>query len=162
MAGEIGHVRVAEFSPVGYGKAGSFEGFCSGNGIKHLARTKVVEKLQMGEEVTFCKSMDELDKINAHTVADAADGGDELAKEIYEICGEYLGKGLSVIIDILNPDVIIIGSIFTRPRELLWPVAEKIINQESLSSSRNVCKILSAQLEENIGNYAALAVALND
>ena len=35
-AGEVGHMRLAEYGPVGYGKAGSFEGFCSGGGIKQL------------------------------------------------------------------------------------------------------------------------------
>ena len=40
-AGEIGHIRLSEFGPVGYGKSGSFEGFCSGGGIAQIANMKV-------------------------------------------------------------------------------------------------------------------------
>ena len=49
MAGEVGHLRLADFGPVGYGKAGSWEGFCSGGGIAQLARSLALEKLQAGE-----------------------------------------------------------------------------------------------------------------
>jgi len=162
MAGEVGHIRMADFGPVGYGKAGSFEGFCSGGGIKQLAITMAMEKLQMGEQVSFCNNIHDLDSITAKTVSDAAFAGDELAKRIYEISGEYLGKGLSIMIDMLNPEAIIIGSIFTRSRDLLWPTAEKVIKAESLNYSNAVCKILPAQLGDHIGDYAALAVALNN
>lgn len=162
MAGEVGHIRMANFGPVGYGKAGSFEGFCSGGGIKQLATARVLEKLQAGEKVSFCPSMENLNDLSAKVVADAAAEGDELAISIYKTSGEYLGKGLSVIIDMLNPEAIIIGSIFIRSRDLLWPAAEKVMMAESLRYSSNVCKVLPAQLDEHIGDYAALAVALND
>jgi glucokinase len=42
-AGEVGHLRLAPDGPVGFGKAGSFEGFCSGGGIAQLARRRVAE-----------------------------------------------------------------------------------------------------------------------
>jgi glucokinase len=162
MAGEVGHIRMAGFGPVGYGKAGSFEGFCSGGGIRQLAIAKVLEKLQSGGQVSFCQSINDLDKINAKMVADAAFAGDELAKAIYEISGENLGKGIAIMIDMLNPEAIIIGSVFTRSRDLLWPAAQRVIKAESLAYSNAVCKILPAQLGEHIGDYAALAVALNN
>lgn len=72
-AGEIGHIRLSDFGPVGYGKAGSFEGFCSGGGIAQLARFKATEQLQMGLAVGFCKSFDELSSITAQSVAMAAE-----------------------------------------------------------------------------------------
>ena len=50
LAGEVGHLRLAEMGPVGFGKAGSFEGFCSGGGIAQLAQIKVREQLQMGRK----------------------------------------------------------------------------------------------------------------
>jgi glucokinase len=162
MAGEVGHIRLAGFGPVGFGKAGSFEGFCSGGGIKQLATAKVLEKLQMGQAVSFCQGIADLENITAKTVAKAALAGDELAINIYQTCGEYLGKGLAVMIDMLNPEVIIIGSIFTRSRDLLWPAAQRVIQAESLGYSNAVCQILTAQLGEHLGDYAALAVALND
>ena len=160
MAGEVGHVRLENNGPVGYGKAGSFEGFCSGGGIAMLAKIRALEKLQMGEKVSFCGSIDELDCINAKIVADAAHKGDALAIEIYKESGNYLGRGLAVLVDILNPEAIIIGSVFARSKDLLWPYAKKVMENESLSYSRNVCKVIPATLGEKIGDYAALAVAL--
>jgi len=159
MAGEVGHIRLAETGPVGYGKAGSFEGFCSGGGIAQVARTMIMEKFQMGESVDFCKSNGDLNNITAQVIAAAAMNGDELALRIYRTSGEYLGKGLSILIDILNPQVIVIGSIFTRSSELLEPYAMDIIKKEALSHSRNVCRIVPAVLGEDLGDYAALSVA---
>jgi glucokinase len=159
MAGEVGHIRLAETGPVGYGKAGSFEGFCSGGGIAQVARTMIMEKFQMGETVGYCKSHDELNNITAQIIAEAAMNGDELALRIYRTSGEYLGRGLSILIDILNPQVIVIGSIFTRSKGLLEPFAMEIIKKEALSHSRNVCRIVPAVLGEDLGDYAALSVA---
>jgi glucokinase len=161
-AGEVGHVRLNSMGPVGYGKAGSFEGFCSGGGITQLARTKALEKLQMGKEVSFCKSIPELQNITAQTVAEAATHGDPLAKEIFELCGTYLGKGLSVIIDILNPECIVLGSIFVRSAHLLVKTMEKAIAEESLPLAGKVCRIVPAELEEQIGDIASLSVAANN
>jgi len=159
MAGEVGHIRLERTGPVGYGKAGSFEGFCSGGGIAQLARTLTLEKLQMGESVSFCNSITCIDSIDAKLVAEAAFKGDSLAIEIYRLCGHYLGTALSVIIDILNPEVIILGSIYCRSQELIEPAMRSVIEREALNHSRNVCKIVPAALNEKIGDYAALSVA---
>lgn len=159
MAGEIGHIRIADHGPVGFGKEGSLEGFCSGGGIAQLAKTKVLEKLQLGEKVSFCKSTEELESLNAKIVGDAAEAGDALALEIYEISGTYLGKGLSLFIDLLNPEVIIIGSIFARSHSIIWPHAKKIIDRETISHARNVCKVVPAALGEKIGDLEALSIA---
>ena len=161
-AGEVGHVRLDRMGPVGYGKSGSFEGFCSGGGIAQLARAKALEKLQMGKEVSFCKSIPELQNITAQIVAEAATNGDPLAKEIFELCGTYLGKGLSVIIDILNPECIVLGSIFVRSAPLLVKPMEKAIAEESLPLAGKVCRIVPAELEEQIGDIASLSVAANN
>lgn len=138
MAGEIGHIRLEDNGPVGYGKSGSFEGFCSGGGIAQLSKIRVLEKLQMGEKVSFCSSIEKLNNIDAKIVADAAKKGDPLAIDIYKECGHYLGKGLAILIDILNPEIIVIGSIFSRSKDLLWPWTEEIINKESLGCSKNM------------------------
>ncbi len=159
-AGEVGHIRLCDFGPVGYGKAGSFEGFCSGGGIAQLGYIKALEKAQGGEyPLYFKKGMTQSD-VTAKTIAEAAEKGDDTALEVYNICGEYFGKGLSVLIDILNPEVIIPGSIFCRSRHLLWESAKKVIEKEALPLSSQCCKILPAALDESIGDYAALATAL--
>jgi len=159
MAGEAGHIRLSGFGPVGYGKAGSFEGFCSGNGIAQIGKMMATESLQMGKSVSYCKSLAETDGITAKSIADAANNGNEDAKAVYRLCGEKLGEGLSVIIDILNPEMIVIGSVFQRSENLLREAMEKKIKEESLSLANSVCKIVPAALTENIGDYAALSVA---
>ena len=158
-AGEVGHIRLETFGPVGYGKAGSFEGFCSGGGIAQLGKIKAMEKLQMGQPVTFCKNVDEINTITAKTVADAATEGDALATEIFQICGAYLGKGLSILIDILNPELIILGTIFIRSGQLLQPALNESIASEALHHASKVCKIVPASLNDKIGDYASLSVA---
>ena len=159
-AGELGHIRLEKFGPVGYGKAGSFEGFCSGGGLAQLGYMKALEKAQSGKyPMYFKKGMTAAD-VTAKTVADAADAGDETAIEVYRICGEYLGKGLSLVIDLLNPEVIVIGSIFARSQNLLWEPAKNQIAKEALSLSADCCRVVPAQLGEKIGDYAAVASAL--
>ena len=159
MAGEIGHVRMSPFGPTGYGKTGSFEGFCSGGGLAQLGKSLALEKLQRGESVSYCKSKSDLNRITAKTLAEHARKGDETAIEVYRICGEKLGEGLSILIDILNPQMIVIGSVFARAEDLLREPMERVLKREALAYSLDKCKIVPAALGEEIGDYAALAVS---
>ena len=160
MAGEVGHMAMRPFGPVGYGKAGSFEGFCSGGGIAQLARSRAMEALQMGGGVGYCPDPASLDGITARSVAEAARQGDPAALEVYRTSGELLGEGLSILIDVLNPETSVIGSIFARAHDVLWPAAESVIRRQSLSYAREVCRVVPAGLGEQIGDYAALSVAV--
>lgn len=159
LAGESGPIRLAEMVPVGFGKAGSFEGFCSGGGIVQLAQIKVREKLQMSKAVSFCKNVNNLADITEKTVAEAAYKGDALALEIYNICSFYLGRGLSVLIDILNPEIIELDGIYSRAKKLLEPAMLKVIEEEVISLSHKNCKIVPASHGEKIGDIAALSLA---
>lgn len=160
LAGEVGHIRLAGMGPVGFGKAGSFEGFCSGGGIAQIAQIKAREKLQVGLEVAYCKSVADLPSVSAKSVAEAAFNGDETAKEVYRICGEYLGKALALFIDILNPELIVLGSIYGRAKLLLEPEMMQMIHKEAYFESVEACKIVPAGLGESIGDIAALSLAL--
>jgi glucokinase len=159
QAGEIGHLRLADYGPPGYGKLGSLEGFCSGGGIAKLARSVAEAELQQGRAPGFCPSFEAMEGVTAKTVGDAAEQGDPLALYIYEEVGKKLGLGLSAVIDILNPEIIIIGSIFTRSRNLLWPAAREVIEREALPLARQACRVEPSMLGEAIGGYAALAAA---
>ena len=159
MAGEVGHIRLSEYGPVGYGKNGSSEGFCSGNGIAQIGRILAMEKLQMGQVLPYCNSFSELDSINAKLLAEYAYKGDDTALSTYRISGEMLGKTLAILVDLLNPERIIIGSIFARSENLLRPYMENTLRKECLEASLSVCSVLPAKLGDSIGDYAALAVA---
>ena len=94
LAGEVGHIRLSETGPVGFGKDGSFEGWCSGGGIAQVGQMYARRRIQMGEKVAYCSSLDELPKITAKSIAEAAFNGDPLLM-MYRVCSEYLGRGLS-------------------------------------------------------------------
>lgn len=160
LAGEVGHIRLADEGPEAYGKRGSFEGFCSGNGLARLAREIAIEKLEAGEPILFCTSPEEAYRITTKDVAEAAIKGDKTAIDILRLSGTYLGKGLSIIIDILNPEMIVIGSVFARSREFIEPACLEVIEQEALEPARRVCRIESAALGEAVGDYASLSVAM--
>ncbi len=155
MAGEVGHIRLADNGPLGYGKLGSFEGFCSGGGIKRLGESVINEAINNGEKTAL-----ENEEISAKTIAIHAKNGDTVAKRVYNICAEKLGLGLSIIIDILNPEVIVIGSIYARSGELFNEIITEIIEKEALKESASVCKIRPALLGDSIGDFAALGLAM--
>lgn len=160
-AGEVGHIRLSENGPVGFGKFGSFEGFCSGNGIAQLGYTLGLAAYQRGECPLYFNPDTAPADITAKSVAIAAEQhGDPTAIEVYRLCGEYLGRGLSVLIDLLNPQKIVIGSIFTRSRNGLWESCKEIIEKEALGVSWQCCEVVPAKLSEGIGDYAALTVGV--
>lgn len=142
MAGEAGHLRLTEDGPVGYGKTGSFEGYCSGGGIMKLSRL-------MGGSYESTKD-----------ICDAARAGDPLAKSVIDESARRLGQGLSFLIDLFNPQRIVIGSVFARAEALFRPEMERVIEQETLEANRRVCQVVPAQLGERIGDVAALSVAV--
>ena len=160
LGGEVGHIRLAKSGPVGFGKAGSFEGFCSGGGIAQLAKSIVTEKLNNKVVVDFCPSLEKVKDIDAKMVALAASAGDLVANEIIGISAEYLGQALSILIDILNPESIVIGSIYARNEMLFKPLIEKVLQQEAIPASLEVCRIMPAGLGDSIGDFAALCVAI--
>jgi glucokinase len=162
MAGEVGHIRLEPDGPVGYGKAGSFEGFCSGGGIAQLAQNLAREYLDAGCSSAYCPTYDDLPAVTAEKVGLAAQQGDVLARQVFEVVGQQLGRGLAILVDILNPERIIIGSIYGRQHSILAPVALQVLAQEALSCSTAVCEVLPAGLGENVGDYASLSVALNE
>lgn len=140
-AGEIGHIRLAPTGPVGYNKAGSAEGFCSGAGIARLA--KIRKGLDLTTKEIFARVR----------------SGDTDCTEVFRESARHLATILAYTIDILNPEVIALGGVFMRNADLFMPVVEPILREEALPGAFDVCRIVPAALGENIGDYAALAVA---
>lgn len=161
MAGEVGHIRLAEDGPEGYGKKGSFEGFCSGAGIARLARKIILDKIDQGIGVSFVEDLSKLDELTTKDVANAASAGDATALEIFETSAKYLGKGLSLIIDMLNPQRIVLGGVYARNPSLFEKFAKQVINDEAIYQSAQVCEIVPAQLGESVGDFASLSVAMS-
>jgi glucokinase len=160
LAGEVGHIRLSEMGPVGFGKAGSFEGYCSGGGIAQLGQIKARERIQVGEKVQYCRSLKDLPHISTKSIAEAALHGDRTALAVFELSAEYLGRALAMFIDMLNPELIVLGSIYGRARKLIEPKMMEVIRREAYHGSLEDCKIVSAGLGEHIGDMAALSLAV--
>ena len=145
LAGEVGHIRLdpdGPDMPEGYRKRGSFEGFCSGGGIRQLI------KLRTGKDLEP-KDLDRL-----------ADAGDQQAIDIQNEIGEHLGRGLAILVDLLNPEVIVIGSIFVRAERHLRGPALRVLEEEALPESFRGFELRPAELGEQIGDYAAIAIGM--
>ena len=104
--------------------------FCSGGGIAQIAKAKVIEKLQIGVKPALCPELGTLDNLSAKNGSIGSGSRDELAQSIYKTSGFYLGMGLSIIIDILNPEIIILGSIYERSEHLLLPSVKKLLRRK--------------------------------
>lgn len=142
MAGEIGHVRMEKEGPVGYGKAGSMEGFCSGGGLRRLAM------LQMGRD------------LSAKELAMLADEGNEEALAVFRCSARVLGRGIAILMDLFNPEIIVIGSIFARAERHFRKEMEEEIAREALAINRGACRVLPAALGDRIGDLAAVSTAI--
>lgn len=153
-AGEVGHIRLSPEGPVGFGKAGSFEGFCSGGGIARL--TESVVRRQSAVPSWYSKD----GTPTTRDIADAARAGDVLAREVMRESGSRLGAALALMIDMLNPERIVIGGFFSQCRDLLEPSMHETLAQEALPHSLAACRILPAELGATIGSHGAIAIAL--
>jgi len=158
MAGELGHWRLENFGPVGYGKAGSFEGFCSGGGIAQLAKARLAEYRQMGRTHPLLSAPE----ITTKDVFALAEQGDPLCTKVCRTSSRQFGRGLALVIDLLNPEAVVAGSVFTRNYTFMLPWVEEAVHAEALSVSAAACRILPSELGESIGDLAALTAAGTD
>lgn len=155
-AGEIGHVRLAPEGPLGFGKEGSVEGFCSGGGIARLA-ARYLEK--QGGAVPAWAAAGR--SIETKHIAEAAFAGEAHALAIMQTAGARLGETLAILVDLFNPERIILGGFYPRCRALLEPTMRISLEREALAVPRTACAILPAELGETIGSHGAVAAALH-
>ncbi|MBM4160450.1 MAG: ROK family protein [Ignavibacteria bacterium] len=145
-AGEIGHIRIAEDGPLCYGKAGSLEGYGSGTGIAKLA-SRMFPSLWR-ESATVLE------------IYAAYKAGSHQARQVFERAGTHIGRGFALLADLLNPERIILGGLGMRIGDAFLPIAERVFHEEALPQTREVCRIVPAQLGETIGDVASLCAAL--
>ena len=160
MTGEVGHIRLSNYGPVGYGKAGSFEGFCSGSGIAQLGRLRYWEGLQQGRKSQWVQDIKELDSLTAKSIAQAASAGDETARAVLEESAVWMGRGLAILVDLLNPQTIVLGSVYARCCDMKSPGIMEELAREALPQSLADCTVVPAGLGDEIGDYAALSLAV--
>lgn len=160
MAGEIGHVRLTPEGPIGYHKAGSAERWVSGGGVAQWAASELSAARKNGEASLLLEfPPDHL--VTARDVGLAAEKGDTVACRIITRCGEKLGQALAILVDILNPERIVIGGLAMRLGDLLLEPARQKLAEEALPQSVAECRIVPAALGESIGDVAALCIAMD-
>lgn len=151
MAGEIGHVRLSEKGPVGYGKEGTSEGYCAGENIALWAKDFI-----KGKETNLNK----YETFTVKEIAQEARKGDAVSKEILEIVADRLGQTVSILIDTLNLDTVVIGGIYPRVEDLLKEPMMRSIERETIKENYKACKIVPSSLKEEIDEYSSLIAAL--
>ena len=160
MGGEIGHLRLSEDGPVGFGKAGSFEGWTSGGGIGRQAVELTRRLAAEGAPPAWLRDGRAESEISARLMAEYARRGDPDALALFEQVGTMLGRGLALLTDAFNPERIVIGSIFVRCEDLLRPAMEKALRAEAISFALDGLTVVPAQTGEALGDLASIMVAL--
>ena len=145
-AGEIGHWRLAEDGPLAFGKRGCWESFASGAGLLHLAAQMYPERWG-GDRVI-------------RELVDAMLRGEDDAMQVAAIAGHWMGRGLALLIDALNPQVIVFGSLGVVLGERILGPARKVISEEALPQAVAACELLPSVLGNSIGDVASLMAAI--
>jgi glucokinase len=160
MAGEIGHVRLTKKGPVGYNKVGSVEGWASGGGMAQVAEGVMKTARKAGRK-SLLLDLPRTHRVTAKDVNMAAAKGDSLARAIIHICGKKLGLALAILVDVLNPERIVIGGLAMRMGETLLEPAREAMRTEGLAPAVAICTVVPATLGESIGDVAALCIAMD-
>ena len=79
---------------------------------------------------------------------------------VVTVSGEYLGRGLALLIDAFNPQVIVLGALACVLEERILAPARQVLAEEALPEARRACEILPSVLGSRIGDVAALMAAL--
>jgi glucokinase len=154
-AGELGHMKIMPDGPLcSCGSRGCLEALASGTAIARVAR----ELVATGEGASILKhSGGNPGEITAITVTAAAAAGDEEAAGIVAEAARYLGIGISNVINIFNPELIVLGGGVMEIGQPLWQGVWKEVNSKALPSPRMQVRLVSAALGQRAGVLGAVA-----
>ena len=152
--GEIGHIHVEddESEACGCGNYGCLEEYASATGITRLAN----RKLQASDKDSVLRN----GEVSAKTVFDAVKAGDELAIEIAQQFGEYLGKGLAVIAGVVNPEIFVIGGGVSKAGEVLFEYIRPSFDKTVFHGCKDT-QFALATLGNDAGIYGAAKMVLD-
>ena len=150
-AGEIGHIKLdMHGGPLcGCGDRGCLEAFASGPSIVAMA-----EEYIKGGKSTKYRELANPD-ITPYIVAVAAKEGDPVAKQIFRIMGEYIGIGLTSVINLLNPEKVIIGGGVAAAGDILFDPIKETIAKRAMTIQKEAVEIVPAQLGNTAGVIGA-------
>lgn len=143
-AGEIGHICVEPFGePCGCGSRGCVEQYSSATAIVRLTKDL---------EAQYPKSdLKNRSHLTAYEVFQAGMSGDELALEVFRQMGFYLGLALAGLLNVLNPEVVVIGGGVADSWDLFIPHVAETIRQRTFPEPAKQVKIVRAELNDDAG-----------
>ncbi|KAA3614650.1 MAG: ROK family protein [Calditrichaeota bacterium] len=146
-AGEIGHWRLAENGPVGFGKAGSWEGFAAGKGLVNLASELYPNRWNQSTPI--------------REIVEAILQKNTEGLKLAQVAGEWMGKGIALLIDALNPQMIVLGSLGVVLGEIILQPIRDTCEKECLPQAYRACEIVPASLGKKIGDVASIMAAIS-
>jgi glucokinase len=158
-AGEIGHMTIDINGPqCSCGNYGCFEVMASG---KAMAK-EAVKRIRQGERSHLTDAAaNNIENITAAMISSAAKQGDRLAMEIVKSSAYYLGVGLTNVVNIFNPEMIIIGGGVSKMGEMLLKPARKVVKQRAFQLPASTVRITRSYLGDDAGIIGAAAFAFN-
>jgi len=159
-AGEIGHMTIDTDGPrCNCGNTGCWETLASGTALAREAKRHV----KGGAKTLILEYTDgEVDKVDAESVHKAAQQGDTLAKELIAQISYYVGVGLANLINIFNPELIVIGGGLSNIGDMLLEPAYKLAGERTYKASFNSVRFARAELGRDSGVIGAAAYAFRE
>ncbi len=158
LAGEVGHQTILINGPkCGCGKRGCLEALASGPAIARLAQ----ESLQYGRGKGLIESAGgKVNDITARHVIEAAKASDAFSVRILEEAGTYMGIGLANLIQILNPEAIVLGTIAIHAGDLILEPVRKAVSEYAWERAASACRIVPAELGDRAQDMAAISLVV--
>ena len=159
-AGEVGHMTILPDGPLcGCGKRGCLEALCSGPSIARRARELISADKKCGS-ILLRLADNEARNITARTVMEAARSGDATSLEIVDETARYMAIGIGNIVNVLNPQIIIVGTILVKASDLLMQPILNYLRRETWERVFDTVQVVPAQLGDAVGDLAAIAVIM--
>jgi glucokinase-like ROK family protein len=160
FAGEFGHIRVVEDGLLCHcGKRGCLETVASGLTLERMAR----EQVALGKVTNLLSLVDgDIEKITAGLVIKSALSGDQFCIDLLSVIGENLGKGLSILIHLFNPEAIIIGGEMAKADQYIIDPVKQALNKYTMAHIRNDTVILVSKLLEKAAVLGASALVMEN
>lgn len=158
-AGEIGHMILKDNGGeiCGCGNTGCLEALASGPAIVKMANDYL-----LGGKSTKYKELAAGSSVTSQLVYEAANLGDSVSKTIFEITGYWIGIALASVVNLINPEVIIVGGGVAQAGDLLLNPIRETINKRALNVAANAVKILPAELGESAGVVGASLLVVEE
>lgn len=158
MAGEFGHIRISGLNGQCYcGKVGCLETVASGRAIVRVA----TEAIRNGVN-TSIRSLAEPQGISLATIIKAAKQDDIFAIDLLQQAGEKIGEGLSTLIHLFNPQVLVIGGEIADSGDLITAPIQQILNKYTLTRLKNQCEIKLSDLNSHSTIMGTLMVVMKN